>query len=264
MGGCDHMLTVVYALDIGVYHTNHNGEVLPGTTAAWCRLTSGVENLDSIRWKGDHNQEGLHDPNGWECQCGRSIQDLGQGIAQDLQNGHRVALGFEAPMWLPVVHNGNDAFSARFAQERNRYQWYKQAGAAATVKGIVLGVMLRAVIEEERHEPVSGVTALDNWQVGNMLLLEAFVTRTYRLPRPNLVPPGRCHEWDALTAALAWGGIHANFALPVGAQPQLLHPQNLHRPDCISIWDMIWGTQEAIAGPPDCDVVALQFPIDQG
>lgn len=253
---------VVFALDIGVYKTGVNGQILTGTTAGWSRLTRGVADFDSIEYSGTptYGQFTNSSDRGESSTsfCGRSIEKLAELMAQDLRAGQRIALGFEAPMWLPFEerHRANmNLFAPRFAAEQGS-EWYLQSGAAATLKSISLGAMLR----EHLRELVGSTklaTMVECWEPGTVLLFEAFVVGKYKVDNvtAGFAAPD---EWDAFTAALAWGNLHLGFVTPISFQGVQLHVAGARSGPCLSVWDVIFGAGSfSASGKPDCEVVAL-------
>ncbi|MGB3632720.1 MAG: hypothetical protein WA982_01630, partial [Rubrobacteraceae bacterium] len=167
---------VVFALDIGTYKIGVSGQILAKTTTAWCRLDDGVANLEGIEYSGTPAAGCFEVPAGQissKFECGRSIKKLAEAIAEDLESERRISLGFEAPMWLPLEHEHSpnlSFFGPRFKEERRR-EWYLQAGAAATVKAISLGTMLRKHLSR-RCGKVGFVTKPDPWSPKTIILFE--------------------------------------------------------------------------------------------
>lgn len=112
-----------------------------------------------------------------------------------LSNGRPAALGFEAPLFIPVNRP-----TARLTAQRNGDNgrpW--SAGAGATVTTIGLAVVSH-VLAELRHQLSSMRATLDwtTWPQGDdLLIFEAFVSGS------NHAAPGE-HELDALNAAKAF------------------------------------------------------------
>lgn len=188
----------------------------------------------------------------------RSIEKLADSIAQDVRNGYRVALGFEAPMWLPLEHRHKPRlklFSPRFRAEE-RSEWYLQSGASATLKAISLGMMLR----EHLRESLSinrRTTDINHWKPNTLLLFEAFVVGPYKVLDFQVASVAP-NEWDAFTAALAWGALHVGFSAPSSLSPVSLHKTGERGGSCLSIWDIVFDDWLHASGPPDCEVVALR------
>lgn len=263
---------VVFALDIGVYKIGASGQILAGTTAAWCRLDRGIADLSGIKYRGttkigaDTGEFVV--PPGEEpstVKCGRSIEKLADAIAEDLEEGRRVALGFEAPMWFPLKYSHEPKlrlFRHRFKAEKGKggeqgREWYLNSGAAATVKAISLGIMLREHLRC-RYEEGHFATTPDARSPGTVTLFESFVTGRFKVEPPKGM--GRAtNEWDALISALAWDGLHADFEIPEALCPVSLHRAGSRTGPCFSVWDTIFAEgPSSLSGPPDCEVVALK------
>jgi hypothetical protein len=197
--------------------------------------------------------------NAW--QCGRSILQLASAIAKDLEMGHLVSLGFEAPMWFPVrrSHSANlKLFAPRFRAERGS-EWYLQSGAAATLKAISAGTMLLSLIQADSPR-VRLTTAPDSIAPGTIGLFEAFVVDDFKVTPPPQVARQAPNEWDAFTASLAWGAFYRAFDVPDLLAPRRLHTAGTEPSELISIWKTIVSNVPQfpqIEGPPDCDVIAL-------
>ena len=265
------MSTVVYALDIGVYRTGIQGQVLSETTAAWCRVTKGITAFDALRYSGTpctgifncHSEADPVESSGFRC--GRSLPLLAESLTGDLEEGRQVALGFEAPMWLPLAFNEAPSltlFSPRFSAEAT-HRWYLQSGAAATVKSISLGIPLLEMVRSRLPDrEFLWTTAVAEERENSVTLFEAFVAGDYKVQGFD-VAKNAPDEWDAFLAALAWGSIHAGFELPDGVEAESLHEAGTHPDPSVSVWDVVaGGTQGSrstkVAGPSDCEVVGLR------
>jgi hypothetical protein len=253
---------VVYALDIGVYNLNAAGHVLASTTTAWACVSESVPTL-ALSYTGSCAMGAFRDSDGRTWPCGRSLDVLARAIVRDVEAGHRVALGFEAPMWFPTRHAarpGLTTFAARFETERGS-EWYLQSGAAATLKAIGLGIMLFSAIVAQRDK--QRFSTRSNDLDGAILLYEAFVAGDYKIAPPASVARSGTNEWDALTAAIAWRTLHSDSGL---AAPPPLRAVELHkggslRGGAISVWSIIaahLATPAVIEGPVDCQVVGLR------
>ena len=220
----DTPLRVVYALDIGVYNLDLSNEVDSSTTAAWCRLTETPKSLyndvDYLGCPPDYIE--ISFPDGCQALCGRHIGVLANHISSDIAAGNAVALGFEAPMWFPLTLDADShkLFYPRFPVERG-HEWYIQAGAAATVKAISLGILLfRLISKETTITQISRNPHCWTTSPSSLTLFEAFVAGGdekkndyfYKLRRPDLIGKNAKDEWDAFTAAVAWCGRHGYSA----------------------------------------------------
>src|SRR5271167_3182425 len=74
------------------------------------------------------------DASGSVCSSGREIQSFADNIAADINAGHRVALGFECPLFVPVPDDPKHLTSAR-PGEGNR-AWSAGAGAGSLATGL--------------------------------------------------------------------------------------------------------------------------------
>ena len=123
---------------------------------------------------------------------------LAECISRDLRAGLHVALGFEAPLAVPVPHDPKDLFSAR---SNERLSWSGQVGALITTQALHLAAwILRAV---DRLGRGNAVVTTDHalWPPtadGPTLLLcwEAFVAGDAPAKRTDDAP----HARDAATA----------------------------------------------------------------
>lgn len=257
-------VTAVYALDIGVYRTDGNGSVLAGTTAAWCRATTGLKVATGFTREGTRCRGKLSIDGSGAFDCGRNLDELARAIADDIRKKNEVALGFEAPMWIPLTleHSGRmSLFDLRSEQERGS-AWYLQSGAAATVKAISLGVLLRELLRTHLGGELPQLSTLPSAAGdGTIVLFEAFVAGDFKAfgDKVSDVVSGRdiSDEADALAAALAWGSLHRGFELPPGFTALRLHGSGDRLSSCLSVWSVVLG-ETVTAGPPDCEVLALE------
>jgi hypothetical protein len=237
-----------YGLDIGKYTLGVRGQVCASkTTTAWARLASGIASFHELPAVGTR---------------GTSITGLAGCINADLESGP-VALGFEAPMWLPIARRHKESlqlFKGRFPKEDEcTRQWYLNGGAAAALKALSLGIMLLSLVRNDN--PGVRLTTQPNCGAQNTIVLfEAFVTaEEFKLAgyRPSGITE---HEWDAFLASLAWGALHKSFSVPARITPLLLHAAGSEPSEALSIWKTIASNVPSLPpvdGPPDCDVVAL-------
>lgn len=134
---------VIWAVDVGSVKKNRFG---------WCR-------------KEGQNLELSHD-----------IRKLVSGVVEDLEQGKRVALGFECPLFVPITGEPELLTSARVG-EGNR-AWSAGAGCGALATGLSETVWVLERIRQDMTKPI--VPTLD-WQRfrdfdANLFLWEAFVT----------------------------------------------------------------------------------------
>jgi hypothetical protein len=235
-------MRIVYAVDIGTYFVGQAGQPLAEGTTAWARLTHGFNQFPAY---GNNNGVGT----------GKDLATLAGLIVNDINAGQQIALGFEAPMWIPLhtQHNrGLQLFEQRFdAEAQNR--WYLQAGAAATLKAISIGTLLLSLINND----ITTSTFPEN--NANVILYEAFVAGQYKIPPPQ---GWQKHpdEWDAMCSALAWGHLHCGFEIPNNCQCNTLHTANSRNEPKLSIWNAIF---QDFYNNSDCEVVGITMPDNQ-
>ena len=248
-------MNCVYSLDIGMYNLNPNGEPNNRTSLGWARISSGTSSFDGFVQEGALNRFGLEKP--WTG--GINLAQMAASLAKDLSDGHRVALGFEAPMWFPIKRNleaGGRQFEQRFNAEDGR-EWYLQSGAAATLKATSLGVLLFTMIR--LHLPKFKLSTKTTADRSVIVLFESFVTGNYKIPCP--VGQLRGDVWDAYVGCLAWGVLNHRFQHPIQYTPEALHAAGTQSSNSVaSVWHHIAGLLEnglTIDGPPDCEVVGI-------
>lgn len=246
---------VSYALDIGVYNVGARGQMLTSTTAAWCRVPEGSARLDAVTRERGIDDGTLVSLDGTSrYRAGRSIPRLARAIATDLRAGHAVALGLEAPMWIPLTERHRarlKLFRPRFEVEAGA-EWYLQSGAAATLKAISLGRLLRAELGSLLGNQFPLLTTDHGVTERALVLYEGFVVGDYKAL--GIAVPD---EVDALVAALAWGSIRRDFELPQTLRAVSVHEAGSRSDPVMSIWDFVWDGLP-VTGPRDCDVVALR------
>jgi hypothetical protein len=181
-------MTACYALDIGIYTLRRDGAPTAGSSAAWACALAGCEDFAAIRHGGTRGQHELAIGGTQVARSGRSIPQLAERIGEDLLSPGGVALGFEAPMWLPIRRGSLGArerlFAPRFDAEGGR-EWYLQSGAAASLKAIALGVMLLSAVLET-HPCIRLSTAAEDASAGSIVFYCQRRARTAHLWRPAL------------------------------------------------------------------------------
>ena len=241
---------VVYSLDIGVYHETKAGRPLSKSSAAWARLDHDPGDLRQIRMTSRSGTSvELSSANGATTSTDKDMRAFASQISSDLSAGRRVALGFEAPMWIPICTEGPAAgkplFAPRCSEETTR-EWYVQAGAAATLKALVLGAWLLSLLRED-HRDAKFTVNVESWmkEPPPILLFESFVTGKYRLPPPRKVP---ADNWDALLGAAAFWGVEVDAGGVSGARPRVFDPELSERVSTLSIWNLVL-TQAGYSAP---------------
>ena len=105
--------------------------------------------------------------------AGADLDDLATALRSDLQSGAQVALGFEAPLWIPRAHASLEIGRARRG-EGNR-PWSAGAGAAVLAYAVQQATFVLSAIHVGRR-----TATLDSrrWLDGDVDLLvwEAFVS----------------------------------------------------------------------------------------
>ena len=132
-------------------------------------------------------------PNPREC-LGTDIQQLVTQVACDLNNGKKVALGFECPLWVPVACDPRELTSARCGE--GNHPWSAGAGPTSLAAGLTeTAWILSGIRRESQH-----VKAFLDWSQfraakNGLFLWEAMVTGENRTGS---------HEGDAAAAACAF------------------------------------------------------------
>ncbi|MBS1263385.1 MAG: hypothetical protein MAG715_01220 [Methanonatronarchaeales archaeon] len=107
------------------------------------------------------------------------IDTLVEGVVSDLNEGRKVALGFECPLYVPVRDEPEDLTSQREEEEGSGRPW--SAGAGAAVLGVGL-VEARYVLDKvwnavpDDVEPHLKLELFQDSEGPSMLLWEAMVT----------------------------------------------------------------------------------------
>jgi hypothetical protein len=122
------MLVAIYGVDTGVYNANRQGDPLSNTTLAWARF----------------NRDAFHDGMLLDDQrdifiTGRDIRRLVDLLKKDIESQTAVAIGFEAPMWIPSprdMPSGGRLFAPRPRRVKHR---------------VVLAVRCRSDGQRARH-----------------------------------------------------------------------------------------------------------------
>ena len=108
---------------------------------------------------------------------GTSIEEFSIGIAKDLSNGYKVAVGFECPLFLPIPDEPLNLTSARNG-EKDR-AWSAGAGCGALATGLTETVWILNRIKELAG---IGIKVTFRWneftnEVFNLFIWEAFVSK---------------------------------------------------------------------------------------
>jgi hypothetical protein len=109
------------------------------------------------------------------CNTGYEIQSFIDAIAADINAGHRVALGFECPLFVPVSDDPKELTSAR-PGEGNR-AWSAAAGAASLATGLTETVWILDHVRRRLPTPCDVHADWKPFQLsGGLFIWEAFVT----------------------------------------------------------------------------------------
>lgn len=155
---------MLYCADIGSVAKGNFG---------WARLAvddSGVSNIPST---------------------GLDIHDFANNLVSDFTDGHRVALGFECPLFVPVPEMPEMLTSGR-AGENNR-PWSAGAGAASLATGLTETVWVLDRIRRSVGPDFEAHTQWQEFNKGGLFLWEAFVTAAAK---------AESHDGDAKLAVL--------------------------------------------------------------
>ena len=161
---------IVWAVDIGSVEKGRFG---------WCRATSSGN-----------------------TKHGKSISDLVEGVARDLSDGLRVALGFECPLFVPIAADPYSLTKAR-AGEGNR-PWSAGAGSGALATGLTECVW---IFERIRERSNGNTIPVFDWVQfyggeGTFFVWEAFVSGKAK---------GATHADDATIAAKAFWSCYPDI-----------------------------------------------------
>ena len=109
-----------------------------------------------------------------------NISALAEGVAKDLSDGKKIALGFECPLFVPVRDDPEELTSKRQGEE-NR-PWSASAGATVLVTGLTECVWIFEKIHCQVNASIP-IRPTFNWKelvsgTANLFIWEAFVTGT--------------------------------------------------------------------------------------
>lgn len=108
---------------------------------------------------------------------GSSIQDFADGIAKDISNGYKVALGFECPLFLPIPEDPLHLTSARKG-EGDR-SWSAGAGCGALATGLTETAWILDRVKELSEVDIKGTFDWNEFinKSLNLFIWEAFVSK---------------------------------------------------------------------------------------
>jgi hypothetical protein len=141
---------VVYACDVG--STRTDGRLRPQPSFGWAR----ADRADDITG-------------------GRSISCLVKAVAQDLSLGRSVALGFEAPLFIPIPRGAENLCRGRTSEGSRSFA--AQAGLAAAALGLHQAAWVLAALRDAPH-PHRFAQRASEWpsDVATLFCWEAFVS----------------------------------------------------------------------------------------
>jgi hypothetical protein len=156
---------VIWCADIGSIKNKRFG---------WCRAELGIRGNSSLSV---------------------SIEDFATGIANDLSNGHKIALGFECPLFVPVSTNPLNLTSARVG-EGDR-PWSAVAGCGALATGLTETAWILSRVKKLAEVEIRATFSWEDFITNsfNLFIWEAFVSKNSKSPT---------HEGDAEVAVKAF------------------------------------------------------------
>lgn len=140
---------VVWCADIGSIKNKRFG---------WCRGTILENKLEVI--------------------TGTEIQDFADGIAKDISDGYKVALGFECPLFIPISENPIELTSARQG-EKDR-AWSASAGGTVLATGLTETAWILGRIKELVEVEINVTFDWNDFinKSLNLFIWEAFVSKS--------------------------------------------------------------------------------------
>ncbi|WP_186431379.1 hypothetical protein [Clostridium sp. BSD9I1] len=156
---------IVWCADVGSIKNKRFG---------WCRAELGTD-------------EGLR--------CGISIEDFAIGIAQDLSNGYKIALGFECPLFVPITDNPIYLTSGRIG-EGDR-PWSAGAGCGSLATGLTECAWILAKVKDSVKSEIKITFSWEEFISNslNLFIWEAFITKKSK---------SATHDGDAQVAVNAF------------------------------------------------------------
>lgn len=107
---------------------------------------------------------------------GRDVDALCSELVVDLLSGDAIALGFEAPLWIPYAH---EAATLGKARPREHPSWSAGAGATVLAYGLQqMTYLLHRLLTETNERPPPATLEPDDLRSGDaqLLIWEAFVS----------------------------------------------------------------------------------------
>lgn len=153
---------------------------------------------------------------GWACvsaapepritSVGTDIEKCVAALSAALDTGLPVALGIEAPGWLPVPKSAGDVGCGRDG-DRDR-SCFAPAGGYVAALGMAQTAWVLRALAEHRNGPVPITARLEAWNPGNLLLWEAFVSGKAHASKDD----NEAHVRDAATAAFEFVSVYRTRA----------------------------------------------------
>ena len=212
---------VVYGIDLGKFEVGNQEAVLAESSFAWARLTKCPCAFCNYCYA---NKRQIHDGNDGNNNGDTYFRDLRKlccSLRHDVENMseknsiEKIAIGIEAPMWIPAIQNIQSPFSAlvaRLCYEQGNYLWYGNAGAPSIVKAILYADWLfRSLVGTIAEGNVAFTTCPPRWKSCKspiILLYEGFVANGWK-PHPENGNNGQNNDdqLDAFFCAAAFWDV---------------------------------------------------------
>ena len=170
-------------------------------------------------------------------QEGDNPQELADAVAYGLNQGAKVALGFESPLWIPVREN--PWMLTRQRCDEGSPSWASQTGATVLTTGLA---QVSWILKTIRDKPVNAKASLD-WNLcrtskDGLFVWEAFVSGPAKAERsdpdshikdaqtgvrafiealpdlePDVTAPPKSRTCSLIGAALLWAGWSTDLSL---------------------------------------------------
>jgi hypothetical protein len=193
---------VIWCADIGSIKKKNFG---------WCRTELGKKDSFSI---------------------GISIEEFAIGIAKDLSNGYKVAVGFECPLFLPITNDPIFLTSARKGEADRA--WSAGAGCSVLATGLTETTWILSRVKEFVKKEIKVTLSWDRFMEENfnLFIWEAFVSKgskstshtgdaelaikTFAYEYPNIVQANAVtaeNPYNLVAAALLRTGISNDIGM---------------------------------------------------
>jgi hypothetical protein len=240
----EDVATVAYGIDIGTYFLGTKGRVLSGSAFAWAR-NDGNNGLTFI--------EGTY-RTVTTIQGSNDIRQLVTHLKRDIQEGRKLAIGIEAPMWQPspltIPQNKFSLFTVRFDAEKRHgnvgYEWYQNSGAGALARALSTGRLVLSSL----GSALDGLTFSTHDRSVDIFLYEGFAAGRWKI-----LTEGSSHVADAFTTATAFH-IARNQE---GKSLTMLHKEGSAKGDVLSHWQTILNSIGLDGSNCDKDCLVVGF-----